>query len=184
MITKICKTCKEKKSISEFHKCGIVKGKMYYRADCKVCQCENTKDKRKKHYGSNREKILQDMKKHYQKPEVREKKLNYVKQYRKDNPTCRQRQHRNSLARKFNFDFVEEFDIFVEEMWNEQLGRCAICDVELVRHGKKGDGMAIDHNHDTMQIRGLLCKQCNLGISLLKDSSDVCIQAAEYLREV
>jgi len=55
---------------------------------------------------------------------------------------------------------------------------CAICN--------NGDGtknLAIDHDHQTGKIRGLLCTNCNLGLGLYKDSPVLLRSAAKYLDE-
>lgn len=57
-----------------------------------------------------------------------------------------------------------------------QAGRCAICASPVALP-------ALDHNHETGQIRGVLCHSCNLAIGLLRDSSGVAQAAADYLKE-
>ena len=68
------------------------------------------------------------------------------------------------------------------EQWDskfiEQKGRCGICGVhqsELIKR------FATDHNHITMEFRGLLCDNCNRGIGLLKDNISVLLKAVDYL---
>lgn len=58
-----------------------------------------------------------------------------------------------------------------------QGGVCLIC-------GDAGDGrnLAVDHDHDTGAVRGLLCQQCNTGLGLFKDNSARLIRASEYLQ--
>jgi hypothetical protein len=56
-----------------------------------------------------------------------------------------------------------------------QLGRCAICGVEL-------HAMQIDHNHETGVVRGLLCVTCNTGLGKLGDSVERLEAALAYLR--
>lgn len=51
-----------------------------------------------------------------------------------------------------------------ESIWKSQDGCCAVC--LLPENGNKLD---IDHNHDTGEIRGLLCRKCNIAIGLLDD---------------
>lgn len=46
-----------------------------------------------------------------------------------------------------------------DRMLLEQNGKCVICDAE--RGGRKGQFFSVDHDHDTGEIRGLLCTRCN-----------------------
>lgn len=63
-------------------------------------------------------------------------------------------------------------------MMKEQNGVCAICHSS----NKSGRGLAVDHNHETKKIRGLLCSNCNLGIGYLKDDILRLEKAIEYLK--
>lgn len=56
-----------------------------------------------------------------------------------------------------------------------QLGVCAICSQVCSR------ALAIDHNHITGQLRGLLCNKCNRGIGYLNDDVETVRKALEYL---
>ncbi len=66
----------------------------------------------------------------------------------------------------------EQYDAFLLE----QNGVCRVC-------GKTDPSrrLAVDHDHETGKIRGLLCLRCNRAIGLLRDSSAVCRALAEYL---
>ncbi len=57
-----------------------------------------------------------------------------------------------------------------------QFGQCAICGNDEVK-------LVVDHSHDTGQVRGLLCKLCNSGISFLQDSPTIMENAAKYIRQ-
>ena len=57
-----------------------------------------------------------------------------------------------------------------------QDGRCAIC-AEVMRV----DEVCVDHDHQTLRIRGLLCRTCNSGIGMLKDSPELVRKALRYL---
>jgi len=59
----------------------------------------------------------------------------------------------------------------------QQESYCAICKRPFV---KTPD---LDHDHDTQQLRGALCRHCNTGIGLLKDSPEILEVAAQYLRD-
>jgi len=61
----------------------------------------------------------------------------------------------------------------------EQAGVCAICKNECVS-GKK---LAVDHNHDTGEVRGLLCCKCNRGLGNLNDDPDRLRSAVLYLEK-
>lgn len=57
-------------------------------------------------------------------------------------------------------------------------GRCGICAGPC----PSGRQLAVDHDHRTGRVRGLLCANCNRGIGLLQDSAAVAQAAADYLR--
>ncbi len=59
-----------------------------------------------------------------------------------------------------------------EERLNRQGGVCAIC-----KEKSKGN-LAVDHDHKTGKIRGLLCKLCNSALGFLRDDYEL-VQAAE-----
>jgi hypothetical protein len=40
----------------------------------------------------------------------------------------------------------------------------------------------VDHDHETGEVRGLLCAPCNRGIGLLQDKIEVLESAAQYLK--
>ena len=64
-----------------------------------------------------------------------------------------------------------------EAMRAGQAGGCAICG-EPCATGKR---LSVDHCHDSMAVRGLLCGTCNSGIGMFKDKPDLLRKAAEYL---
>lgn len=63
-------------------------------------------------------------------------------------------------------------------MHKAQDGKCLICSDEVSYMNHR---LAVDHDHKTGKIRGLLCKGCNVGIGNLKDNAQLCRRAAEYL---
>lgn len=60
-----------------------------------------------------------------------------------------------------------------------QGGKCAICRKDL----DLGPDMSIDHNHTTGAVRGILCRTCNSGIGLLRDSQRLIRAALKYLAD-
>jgi len=63
-------------------------------------------------------------------------------------------------------------------MMEAQGYKCAICSDELDFDSGK---FAVDHNHTTGDVRGILCPSCNHGIGKLKDNPSVLRSAAQYL---
>lgn len=67
-----------------------------------------------------------------------------------------------------------------EAMLAAQGGTCAICGISKNKNGRK---FAIDHDHKTGKIRGLLCVNCNAGIGNMKDDVDLLSRALAYLKK-
>jgi hypothetical protein len=78
---------------------------------------------------------------------------------------------KSELKRKYGITEAEYFD-----MLDKQQGKCAICECE-----PQGKDFAVDHNHKTGEVRGLLCSNCNTGIGLLGDDVSRLIAARQYL---
>ena len=73
------------------------------------------------------------------------------------------------------------FGISLDEyaaMLSDQGGTCAICHKTCA----STRGLAVDHDHQTGRVRGLLCMNCNNGLGHFKDDPDLFAAAAEYLR--
>ena len=72
-----------------------------------------------------------------------------------------------------------------EDRMLRQRGVCAICgQPEKVRDRRTGKvrALAVDHCHDSGQVRGLLCQRCNLGIGYLAHYPTILEKAIEYLQ--
>ena len=83
--------------------------------------------------------------------------------------TCRQI-HRKVVRNANREDY--------ETLLDKQNNACAICGITAQEIGKK---LIIDHNHETLKIRGLLCWRCNSGLGFFKDSQSHLAMAIEYL---
>lgn len=86
-------------------------------------------------------------------------------------------QRRRNRLRKLYGITQEDFNRLAEQ----QNGVCAICG-EPPPQNKKLNRLYVDHNHETGQVRGLLCNNCNTAIGQLRDSLDIVLKAAAYLR--
>lgn len=58
--------------------------------------------------------------------------------------------------------------------WRDQIKSCQIC-------GRGDRKLVVDHDHNTGEIRGVLCHSCNTAIGKLGDSVDMLLVAIEYL---
>lgn len=75
--------------------------------------------------------------------------------------------------------WFKRFGITAEEyaqLLKKQKGRCAIC-----RTKPTNVRLAVDHNHKTKIVRGLLCGKCNMALGLLNDNTKILEKAIEYL---
>jgi hypothetical protein len=57
---------------------------------------------------------------------------------------------------------------------------CHICGTE--KDTRKGFQLAVDHDHETGKVRGLLCSSCNCGIGYFKHDERLLAAAIEYLK--
>jgi len=70
------------------------------------------------------------------------------------------------------------------QMLDKQDGVCAICKREERTRDSASNNLrslAVDHCHDTGNVRGLLCRSCNTGLGFFEDNSDLLNRAIQYL---
>ena len=99
----------------------------------------------------------------------RDQFLKYGKEYRTKNS------RRTRLKHFYNMTVVE-----YDELYNAQGGKCAICGIH---QSELKQSLCVDHNHITGEIRGLLCSNCNAGIGMLQDNSDIIEKALQYMKD-
>ena len=66
-----------------------------------------------------------------------------------------------------------------EALLSDQDNKCAICGITQKETGKR---LFVDHDHDTGNVRGLLCSHCNTGLGMFRDSPEILIEAISYLQ--
>lgn len=66
------------------------------------------------------------------------------------------------------------------KLLEKQGGRCAICGTD--QPGVRIQDWCVDHDHETEEVRGLLCQSCNFILGLAKDSIQTLAAAIRYLR--
>lgn len=76
---------------------------------------------------------------------------------------------------------MKKYGITSEQVMDKiraQGGKCAICGT--LNPGGRGQ-FAVDHNHATGQIRGMLCQSCNTGLGMFKEDKILMNKAIEYI---
>lgn len=79
-------------------------------------------------------------------------------------------------------DLKRNYGITVEyydALDKQQAGKCAICGGV----NKNGKRLAVDHEHKTGKVRGLLCLPCNLLLGNAEERVPVLVNAIEYLEK-
>lgn len=100
----------------------------------------------------------------------REKSRKSIAEWRKNNP-----KRWADIIRRCLYGIEPEE---VVQLLNSQKGKCPICLRQL------GQKFSVDHNHESGEVRGLLCRNCNAGIGLLQDCFQNCFRAFQYLKGV
>jgi hypothetical protein len=101
----------------------------------------------------------------------------------RDNRALRPEAHKGYHLKKYKLKQHLDINVY-NDMYDAQDGKCAICGEEETRiiRGKKLS-LAIDHCHETMNIRGLLCGSCNHGLGHFRDRIDLLESAIAYLKK-
>ena len=63
-----------------------------------------------------------------------------------------------------------------DDLFNNQNGLCAIC-----KESWKND-LYVDHDHDTNEVRGLVCARCNALVRFIEYDKELIPIIEEYLR--
>ena len=154
--TKVCFRCNQDKPLSEFYG-----GKGY----CKKCLREYQREWRKK----NPRKAEAWRRRNPEKAKAASRR------YKEANrETIRNADRQYQLERVYGIA-PEEYDALLAQ----QKGSCAGC--EATEYNSKSYHLAVDHNHDTGEIRGLLCLRCNRILGLSQDDPGLLRRLADYL---
>jgi hypothetical protein len=74
---------------------------------------------------------------------------------------------------------LEQFNAMLQD----QSGCCAICDRHITELGEgRWKTLGVDHDHDTGEVRGLLCHSCNSGLGMFREDTRLMERAAKYIR--
>lgn len=158
---KVCKTCGEEKVLTDFRVSSNKKYKHGRTPHCKICVSS---------YERNR--VMSN-------PEKKAKLYAKHNIYRKNNPEIFKSKLKHIIT-QYNKLGIQISEEEYNKVLKEQNNRCAICNNHDYRSGRLIK-LSIDHCHDTLKFRGLLCGNCNRALGLLKDDVEVLKKAIEYL---
>lgn len=151
-MNKQCSKCEELKQLDQFYPRKNSKDGKDGR--CKKC----CRKKVKEYLRTENGKIL------------KQKQLEKYKKTEKYKKSKRKEQ----FKRRYNISLDE-----YEKMFQEQNECCKICN----RHQNTLEiSLAVDHDHKTNKIRGLLCSSCNKALGFLKDDISILEKAIKYLK--
>lgn len=88
--------------------------------------------------------------------------------------------HGRNLKQRYGIS-VDEYETLIANQNNA----CPICEVEIPDTiGYKGKRPSVvDHNHETGEVRGILCSMCNLVLGHARENTDILYRAIVYLSE-
>lgn len=176
---KICTKCKIEKDIMCFSKSSGNKDGLYHW--CKECV--------RNHQILNKDRIrIQQAKwRKKNKKHVAEYTKNYDK-LNKDKRTAQKRLRRINNPDFYKAQMLKRFHgitlLDYKKMLEEQNGLCAICGKEETRRDFRYNNLidlAVDHDHKTGKVRGLLCSNCNKAIGVFQDNTELLQSAINYL---
>lgn len=93
--------------------------------------------------------------------------------FHRDKTKAKRNALKSNLKLKYGIT-IEEYD----DMYVKQNGKCAICGVSETELKIK---FAVDHDHKTNLVRGLLCKNCNFILGHAYDDITILQNAINYL---
>ena len=151
------KTCKECDRFLPVEAFGTYKarGVVYSRVTCKDCRNKASREQR-----DDTTRLLD--------------RQNYARKVKEDKQGVADYYRCYHLRKNYGIS-LEEFNTLSAL----QDHKCSICS----RENKVHENLVVDHNHDTGEIRGLLCSSCNTALGHAGDSPERLRKLASYLEE-
>lgn len=115
------------------------------------------------------------MREWYSKPENKAKALARHKKNWVENVDVRRRKQSQNLSSLYGITLEQKEQIFAAQGF-----KCAICEESESQDEK----WHLDHDHQTGDVRGVLCMLCNMLLGKAKDRPEVLRSAANYLENV
>lgn len=162
--SKRCYDCKETKSVNLFNKNKWAKDGI----------CNQCKECKRIHRQKSSVKILNNESQRKWRQLTPDKQKAYRLKFRSTEAGMRSVQ--NSLLKSNYGITIDQYN----EMFNSQQGKCAICGTHQSNLSKR---LSVDHDHQTGEIRELLCNFCNTSLGNFKEDIDLIKKAISYLEK-
>ena len=154
-----CYACKTQKPIAKMSSNGPRRPHR-----CKACSKAASADYRRRHPDYARQYMAARRKANP------EKERRYKELWQAAHPDWARKSH---LKLNYNLSMSD-----YKQLHDSQNGLCAICK----QPERKYKYLAVDHDHNTGHIRGLLCASCNNVLGLVKDDPRILSSAIAYLQ--
>lgn len=162
---KKCSVCQVLKIKSDFHSHKKTSDRL--ESACK--KCRNAQKKRWRTSTVEVRERVNKQRQNWRKKNAEKVKANQREIYARMTP-----EERMARIIKSNYNItIETYNV----MLKSQDSKCAICRQDCVVKSR----LSIDHNHQTGQVRGLLCSRCNVLIGMAREDISILKSAIDYL---
>lgn len=162
--TKICFKCKKEIVLEDFHKHKSHKDG--FTSSCKKCNNKTNKHNYKKY---------------------KDKRLEWAKKYRLGHKEELKKWgkdwYKKNKDKVKNYALMQKYGITLDDynlMFIKQNGCCVICGKH---QSEMAHSLAVDHSHESGQVRGLLCDGCNVVLGYTNDDIDILKNMISYLEK-
>ena len=139
---------------------------------CSDCASEARVEYTKNYKAQRREELAQKQREYYEKVREKEEFIKVRQDWRNENKEYQRRYH---LQRTYGIT-PEQYN----ELLEKQDHKCFICERPKEAFKKP---LAVDHNHKTGEIRGLLCDHCNRFLIGRMTNPNIAYKMFEYLSQ-
>lgn len=160
---KRCIKCGEVKPLHAFYREATMRDG--HRNDCKPCNLAAKHER----YVADPDRAKARVKRWQQENADR---VNTYRRVRRSEPEVKRAERAGHLKRKYGIT-LEQYDMLL----SGQRGGCAICG----REPRPDISLHLDHDHQTGQLRGILCFRCNNALGDFDDDISLLQQAVGYL---
>jgi hypothetical protein len=182
-VTKICKVCREEKTIDWFY-LRTDTGK--YRNDCEICRAKSRGYVSAKTRNEERLKLFNNKEKYCS----RCKEVKPHSTFTKDNSQVDKLKSwckacvisYNKLSDNMKYYGIKNRYNLTKDQYHKLLADNPNCNICGTSQSECDRRFHVDHSHETGKVRGILCFNCNSGLGMFKDSPENLESAIKYLK--